>query len=298
MYWIEAEKIWNKEISMTQSKEQFNLKDSRQSQIDAYEKSEKNKAEQLESEPLRLGRRESEPHSAEVSYLFEVFSSNFPKHRTIWDLHHYFEIGGKRVDIQFDISFFLDFALPEDLPSYTAADFNKRIPDLVINVLSKSTWEKDLSKIQELCRRLSIPTYIVFLSYPIVPTVFSTPFLRVYNLEEDGLYSMHELNSFMYDQTILVDSAAQIQLRDVFPFSLALQKLSRTYLGQKVRSRLILLKKGTNERYLVKHEIEKLRADEQAKRADVQTKRADEQTKRAEDAEKKVKELERLLNKK
>ena len=259
---------------MTQSKEFISVKNTRHAHIEGEDDPRDDEIGQ--GEPLRLGRRESEPHSAEVSYLFDVFSYNFPKHRTIWDLHHYFDIGGKRLDVQFDISFFLDFSLPEDLPSYTAADFNNRIPDLVINVLSKSTWEKDLSKIQEVCRKLQIPIYILFFAYPIVPTLFSTPFLRVYTLEGDGLYSMHELNLFMYDQDQLVESSAKVLLDKIFPFDIALQKLSRTYLGQKVRSRLIIVKKNNEDRFLVKHEVEKQRADEQTKRADKQTKRADE----------------------
>ncbi|MHA1765802.1 MAG: hypothetical protein ACTSVK_06020, partial [Promethearchaeota archaeon] len=40
----------------------------------------------------RLGRRESEPHSAEVSYLYDVLRTNFPDDRVMWDLHHYFQI--------------------------------------------------------------------------------------------------------------------------------------------------------------------------------------------------------------
>ena len=54
----------------------------------------------------RLGRRESEPHSAEVTYLHDVLTTNFPEHRTMWDLHHYFKKEGAEFDIQFDISFF------------------------------------------------------------------------------------------------------------------------------------------------------------------------------------------------
>ena len=215
-----------------------------------------------ESEPLRLGRRESEPHSAEVSYLFDVLSSNFPNHRTVWDLHHYFTLVGGKVDVQFDISLFMDLTIPEDIPSYDAADYNQKVPDLVINVLSKSTWQKDLSKIQEICRKLSIPIYIVFLAYPIVPTIFSIPFLRVYVLEKDGRYISYDLSSFMYDLDELVDPAAKFELPDNFPFDVALQKLSRTYLGRKTRSRLVLLKKGSNNLYLTKLDEAELKIKE------------------------------------
>ena len=232
------------------------------------------------NEPLRLGRRESEPHSAEVTYLFDVLSSNFPNHRTIWDLHHYFLLGGVRVDVQFDLSFFMDFNVPEDLPSYDSTEYNNKIPDLVINVLSKSTWEKDLSKIQEICRKLKIPIYIVFLSYPIAPTIFTIPFLRVYELEKDGNYRAHDLTSFMYDLDKLVDSTAKFLLSDKYPFDIALQKLSRTYLGSKTRTRMILVKKGTEEIYLGK---EKQRADEEKQRADEEKQRADKEKQRADE---------------
>jgi hypothetical protein len=59
----------------------------------------------------RLGRRESEPHSSEITYIHDVLTANFPESRTVWDLHHYFTgekppLKGKKIDIQFDISFF------------------------------------------------------------------------------------------------------------------------------------------------------------------------------------------------
>src|SRR5271157_3610046 len=41
----------------------------------------------------RIGRRESEPHSAEVSYLHDVLEANFEGSRVFWDLHHYFPLG-------------------------------------------------------------------------------------------------------------------------------------------------------------------------------------------------------------
>ena len=36
-----------------------------------------------EEEPLRLGRRESEPHSYEVTYLFGVLTPNFEESRVL-----------------------------------------------------------------------------------------------------------------------------------------------------------------------------------------------------------------------
>ena len=59
----------------------------------------------------RLGRRESEPHSAEITYIHDILTTNFPTGRAVWDLHHYFlgikdPLKGKEIDIQFDVSFF------------------------------------------------------------------------------------------------------------------------------------------------------------------------------------------------
>jgi len=62
-----------------------------------------------EVEPPRLGRRESEPHSEEVCYMRNVLKDNYPDHRVLWDLHHYFYHDGEEIDIVFDISFFLEF---------------------------------------------------------------------------------------------------------------------------------------------------------------------------------------------
>ncbi len=103
----------------------------------------------VEKGPLRLGRRESEPHSYEVGYMHDVLKTNFPQHRCLLDLHHYFVLEGEKVNIQFDISLFLNFELPEAMPSYKAQKYGNRLPDLAINVLSKSTWKNDLSEIQE-----------------------------------------------------------------------------------------------------------------------------------------------------
>ncbi len=266
---------------MTQNQGKRNSNLSRHSQMD--EEYEQKLLDASLKEPLRLGRRESEPHSAEVTYLFDVLSSNFPQHRTMWDLHHYFVIGGEKVDLQFDISFFLDFSIPEDLPSYKASDFNNRIPDLVINVLSKSTWQKDLSEIQEICRGLKVPIYVLLLSYPIAPKVFPSPFLRVYILNDENIYIPCEINKFMIENQKTTDNEAQIKLPEKYPFNLALEKLERTYYGRKTRSRLILIDKKKKHKILSKAEREKQRADEEKQRADEEKQRADKEKQRADE---------------
>ncbi|WP_457559337.1 hypothetical protein [Candidatus Harpocratesius sp.] len=276
---------------MTQHSERPDFFSTRHARMDA--EYEKELREEAEREPPRIGRRESEPHSAEVSYLFDVLCSNFPEHRSIWDLHHYFSIEGERVDIQFDISFFLNFKIPEDLPSYNASDFENRIPDLAINILSKSTWRKDLSEILETCRRLKISIYVIFLPYPIARKVLNHPFLRVYILNEKGSYGSIDLNDYMIIEDKIIDEHARIDLPAKIPFDLALKKLDRTYLGAKPRSRLVLLKKGKNEILLSKFEKERKRAedaDRKAKEADLRAKDAD---RRAKEADRKAEEEKR-----
>lgn len=66
----------------------------------------------------RLGRRESEPQSAEITYLYDVLATNFPDDRTMCDLHHYFKKDGKHLDIQFDITYFKGLQIPYTLTSY------------------------------------------------------------------------------------------------------------------------------------------------------------------------------------
>ena len=120
------------------------------------------KPDEFDQSQPRIGRRESEPHSFEISYLHDVLTSNFEKHHTLWDLHHYFRVEGEEIDIQYDISFFLNFTLPYTLSSYRASEYGHRIPDLAINILSKSTWKTDLSENLDISRILKIPCYIVF----------------------------------------------------------------------------------------------------------------------------------------
>ncbi len=232
-----------------------------------------------------------------MSYLFDVLSTNFPEHRTIWDLHHYFNLGGDKVDVQFDISLFLNFNLDEDLPSYDSTNFNDKTPDLVINILSKSTWRKDLSEIQELCRALKIPLYIIFMAYPLAPRMFTTPFARVYSLDHNNIYTVRELNEYTIIKGEFVNNNARIALNDKIPFDIGIEKLSRTYLGKKERSRLILLKKGAEEKLNTKYESEKQRAEQEKQRADMEKERADMEKERADMEKERADKLEEKIRK-
>ena len=145
-----------------------------------------------ELSPPRVGRRESEPHSYEISYLFDLLTSNFPKDRAFWDLHHYFKIEGEEDERCFDISWFRDFYLPDEQSYYKSWEHNDRIPNLVINVLSHSTWSKDISEIVDFCKILKIPTYIVYAPYHVATRIYKPPFLRIYQLKDDGHYDIQD----------------------------------------------------------------------------------------------------------
>ena len=163
--------------------------------LEAHHVSERKRGTRIDNAPpdlydpnvLRLGRRESEPHSAEVTYLHDVLTTNFPKGRAVWDLHHYFlgnkgALKGEKIDIQFDVSFFKDLKISHTLSSYKAREHGGRIPDLAINVLSKNTWRNDLSENVDKCKDLSIPVYALFSPYEVTSKVYHPPFLRVFIL--------------------------------------------------------------------------------------------------------------------
>ncbi len=99
--------------------------------------------------PPRNGQRESKPHSNEVTDLHDVLSANFPNDRVFWDLHHYFILNNTELNRRFDISWFQNMELPTQQSLYKAWEHDNHVPDVVINVLSVSTWRDDFSDIVE-----------------------------------------------------------------------------------------------------------------------------------------------------
>ena len=200
----------------------------------------------FDPEQPRLGRRESEPHSMEVTYLYDVLTTNFPEGRALWDLHHYFipskgALKGTRMDLQLDISFFKELDVPVALPSYDAIMHEGKIPDICINVLSKSTWRADLSEHVDACRDLSVPVYVVFSPYNIASKRYAPPFLRAYVLQEDGTYKEEELRSITVEEGGSIDDSKVIDISDNLPFRLGLMQLKKQFLGGAPLFRLILL---------------------------------------------------------
>ena len=221
----------------------------------------------------RLGRRESEPHSKEIMYLYDVLTNNFPKDRTMWDLHHYFQKDDKHIDVQFDISFYMDFDLPYELPSYIAREHGNRIPTLAVNVLSKSTWGKDLSIHLDYCRLLQIPLYAIFSTYEIPPQLYKPPFLRIYELQADGNYKIKEINQLTFDEKGVFNPEAIIDVGNKVPFKFGLEKRKTKFKGGTSLYRLILLHSNDNKTLPTALEISMKKADEAMKKADEATKK-------------------------
>ncbi|MHA1680091.1 MAG: hypothetical protein ACTSUE_03720 [Promethearchaeota archaeon] len=234
----------------------------------------------------RLGRRESEPHSEEITYLIDVLRTNFPDDRSFWDLHHYMSPEpGEDYDLCFDISFFKDFQVKDMMRSYKATEFKNRVPTMVINILSTSTWAVDLSDHMDACRLLHIPLYIVFPPYHVASKRYMPPFLRVYLLEEDGTYKIHELKQYIAseDENTLVldgekckDRAFIIDTSPVVPFRLGLMERNKKVRGDTNLACRLILVHQTEPRILpTRVEIVKKQAEQEKQRAEQEKQRAD-----------------------
>lgn len=247
----------------------------------------------------RLGRRESEPHSAEVSYMHDVLNTNFPNSRTIWDLYHYFigkqgTLKGEEIDIQFDISFFKDLRIPYTLSSYKAQEHNGKTPDLVINVLSKSTWRNDLSEVVDKCKDLEIPVYVVFSPYKVTTKIYHPPFLRAYILQENNNYKQEELDQITLEEGEAINEEKIINLKDKLPFSLGLMKLKRTHKGKQNLYRLAFIDPSVPRVYPT--ELEK-KLEDKDKAIEEKDKAIEEKDKTIEEKEEEIKNLRTQLEK-
>jgi Uma2 family endonuclease len=227
-----------------------------------------------QSQP-RIGRRESEPHSLEVGYLHDVLETNFPNHHALLDLHHYFQVDGEEVDVQFDVSFFLDLSIPYTLSSYRASDYQNRVPVLAINVLSKSTWRADLSENLDLCRMLRIPIYVVFAPFDVATKFYRPPFARVYQLQADGSYTIKEIRNNCVDKDGMIVAAHLVDLDGGVPFRIGIEELGSKHEKVQNRFRLILVQQHTSDRYPTSIEQEKQRADQEKQRAEQEKQRAE-----------------------
>jgi Uma2 family endonuclease len=228
----------------------------------------------------RLGRRESEPHSAEITYICDVLRSNFPQDRVTWDLHHYFIVNGEEIDMELDVSLFRGMSLPVQLSSYRAAECGGRVPDLAINVISKSTWRADVGENVDLCNMVKIQVYVIFAPFHVASRPYKPPFLRAYLMDEHGAYQARELREATIAAGKEVNWDATIDCGGRLPFKLGLQELA----GEKHEKgwqlyRLVFINPQERAVLRTRLEMERVRADNAEARAEQEKARAD----RAED---------------
>ena len=183
----------------------------------------------------------SEPHSHEVTYLYNVLSANFPNDRVFWDLHHYFLFDKTEDNRRFDLSWFQNMDVPAEQACYKAWEHDNRVPDLVINVLSVSTWMKDLSDIVEFCRAIKIPYYIVFAPYHVASRMYLPPFLRVYRLIEDQYEQEERHECVTHEGQTDWNENELITLEEGIPFRIGLEQLKVVQGKGNPRYRLILV---------------------------------------------------------
>ncbi len=236
----------------------------------------------------RLGRRESEPHSDEINYLYDVLSSNFPKDRVLWDLHHYFTIAGELIDIVFDISYFKDFQLPFRISSYNAQKYGNRVPTMAINILSASTFKNDLGIILEQCQRLKIPVYVMFSDHLQAPSYVKAPMLKIYYLEGNQYHTAETRDICCREGEEPAPSKLIDVLPDVLPFKFGIMERNERYLKDTVSPLyfLALVDRVTGKLLLTRRQKAEKRADEEKRRADEEKRRADELQKKLEMLEK------------
>ncbi len=233
-----------------------------------------------QSQP-RIGRRESEPHSTEISYIYDVLATNFQQHHVLWDLHHYFPFDSGDIDVQFDISFFLNLSIPYSLSSYRAIEHEKRVPQMVINILSKSTWKTDLSENLEYARMLKIPVYIVFPPFDVGARPYQPPFVRAYLLRPGD---EQELKESRISSTVVGDAvpvSEQIDLEGLVPFNVGLVKLEKLHEKTKPLYRLVLIDKETSRIFLSKVELQARLIEQEKQRAEQEKQRAEQEKQRA-----------------
>lgn len=189
----------------------------------------------------RNGRRDGEPHAEEITYLYNLFRSNFLDDHTIWNIHHYFPNGFDILDLLVDISYFPGWHFDRLLTSFYSVEYKNRIPKLIINILSRYYWKKDVGEHLDFCRLLKIPLYIIFAPYHVASETYKPPFLRVYAMKDDGEYGIQELHEITLKEGGEINPDAIIKVGSLFPFNFGLMQLKRQLEGGKPLYRLILL---------------------------------------------------------
>lgn len=240
----------------------------------------------------RLGRRESEPHSHKINYLHDVLSTNFPDDRTFWDLHHYFDLDGDPVDLQFDISYFRGLKFPDQVSSFRSDDFEGLVPTMAINILSSSTYNSDLGLTAQTCQELGIPVYVIFSDHIFRPKAVKAPFLKIiYN--DGGRYQMAELHEPCCRKGGEIDPSHVLDVRpDLLPFKFGIMELEVKYWKKGKRYplyQLVLIDRDTGEPLKTKSELAMARAEEAERKAEEAERKAEEERRKRLELEQELK---------
>ncbi len=235
----------------------------------------------------RLGRRESEPHSLGIMRIYDILTTNFPNDRAMMDLHHYFFVKGDKVDVQFDLSYFINFKLSYTLSSFNSSKFDNKVPSLAINILSKSTYLKDLGYTKDLCHELKIPVYIIFSTHDFSISMYKPPFLRVHLLVDDK-YNEITINGELFDDDHNLIENNIVKTSPLLPFNIGLLKLSTYHESGTSNYTLALLEPKTNKLYKTRSELAEERAEQERLRAEQEKERADKLEKIVKDYKKRL----------
>lgn len=128
---------------------------------------------------LRHGRRETEPQAAEITFLYKVLHAYFPESRTITDLRHFYPYKNTIITDMFDVAFFWNLQIPYPLEEYHAQRFGNKKPTMILNIPSARTWKRDFDARKEMCQKIGISVYILFIAYPFKDMPYIPPYLEV-----------------------------------------------------------------------------------------------------------------------
>ena len=168
---------------------------------------------------------------------------------------------------------------------------------MVINLLSKSTWQMDVGIHADYCRLLKIPLYIVFSPFYLVKAIYKPPFLRAYILQPDGDYHLQELNKISVKEgDASVNRDALLDVSKIVPFNLGIMELVSRHEGGLPRYRLILINPQNYSIYQTTAQKEKARAEHEKARAEHEKARAEQEKARAEQEKARADKLQKELN--
>ena len=125
---------------------------------------------------------------------------------------------------------------------------------MFVHVLSKSTWRSDIAEKLDFCRILKIPLYVIFPPYHVSINIYKPPFMRVYILQEGGEFKVKELRKTINKDSNNWDKDAIMDVSDIVPFRLALQKREQQHQGEESLYRLILVDVETDQILLTREE--------------------------------------------